>query len=430
MLRADEGTIAVDGRRVRIRSPREAMEAGLGMVHQHFTQVPALTVAENVWLGRRGVRYDGAAARRAVAEVGRATGLALDPDVRVAALPVGLRQRLEIVKALARDARVLILDEPTAVLAPREVDELFGALRRMAEGGAAVVLITHKLREVGALADRVTVLRSGAAVLTGPAVAFDVQALTEAMVGGAGGDAAAAAGSARVRGAAVLRVERMVVARPGVLALAVRDVSFTVGAGEIVGIAAVEGNGERELLRAVAGLTAYQGSVAVGGSGIVGFVPEDRQGEGLVLDFALDENLMLGARLPFWIDRSAWAAESAGVIGSADIRGGAAGRPVRELSGGNQQKLVVARELRRRPALLVAENPTRGLDVVATAAVHRRLVAAARDEGLGVLFHSTDLDEVLTLSDRVVVMVDGGWHEVAAADRTRERVGALMLGAP
>lgn len=429
LLRADEGTVEVAGRPARFRSPRDAMDAGLGMVHQHFTQVPALTVAENVWLGRAGVRYDGAAARRAVAEVGRATGLALDPDARVASLPVGLRQRLEIVKALARDVRIVILDEPTAVLAPREVDELFGALRRMAAAGVAVVLITHKLREVGALADRVTVLRAGETVLTGPVAAYGAAALTAAMVGGAGAGFPESGAEGCAPGTAVLRVEHLVVARPDARHLAVRDVSFAVGAGEIVGIAAVEGNGEREVLRAVAGLALHEGKITVAG-GSVGFVPEDRQEEGLILEFGLDENLMLGAALPFWIDRGAWRAESAEVVRGADIRAAGNARPVRELSGGNQQKLVVARELRRRPALLVAENPTRGLDVVATAAVHRRVVSAAREDGLGVLFHSTDLDEVLALSDRVAVMVEGRWSEVAPAERTRERVGGLMLGAP
>ncbi len=435
MLRPDAGAIELAGRPVRFRSPREALDAGLGMVHQHFTQVPVLTVAENVWLGRPGVRYDAARARRAVAAVGDATGLVLDPDALAGDLPVALRQRLEIVKALARDVRVLILDEPTAVLAPREVEGLCAALRRLAQRGVAVVLITHKLREVAAVADRVTVLREGATVLTGPSSAFDTRALVTAMVGTEDGDATrvltevAGAASSSSASAAVLRVERLVVHRPLVDRLAVRGVSFGIAAGEIVGIAAVEGNGERELLRAVAGFEAFEGAVTVAGGGAVGFIPEDRQEEGLVLDLPFAENLMLGAPPRFWIVRRAWDAASEAVIRRYDIRGAAPRRPVRLLSGGNQQRLVIARELARHPALLVAENPTRGLDVRATAAMHRRLLGAARDDGLGVLFHSTDIDEVLALADRVAVMVDGVWREVDPAERTRERVGALMLGA-
>ncbi len=435
MLRPDAGVVELDGRPVRFRSPREAMDAGLGMVHQHFTQVPVLTVAEHVWLGRRGLRYDPAAARRAVRSLGEATGLALDPDERAGDLPVALRQRLEIVKALARDVRVLILDEPTAALAPREVDALGAALRRMAVGGVAVVLITHRLREVAAVADRVTVLRAGATVLSGPAASYDADALVAAMVGGADADAVRVLTAARraaavpASAARVLRVERLVVRRPRVERLAVRAVSFTVRAGEIVGIAAVEGNGERELLRAVAGLEPYDGTVEVAGGGAVGFIPEDRQDEGLVLDLSVEENLALGGAGSFWIGRGAWATRAAEAVARYDIRGVSPGGPVRGLSGGNQQRLVIARELARRPALLVAENPTRGLDVQATAAMHRRLVAAAREDGLGVLFHSSDLDEVLALADRVVVMVDGTWREVAAGERTREGVGVLMLGA-
>lgn len=434
MVRPDEGAIEVAGRPARFRSPREAMAVGLGMVHQHFTQVPVLTVAENVWLGRSGLRFDEVAAARAVEEVGRATGLALDPAARAGDLSVGLRQRLEIVKALARDVRVLILDEPTAVLAPQEADELFSALRRMAAGGVAVILITHKLREIASIADRVTVLRAGETVLTGPAAAYGAEALAGAMVGATDQERPrTASGTPRgagsmARATVVLRVEDLVVRRPPALRLAVRGASFAVRAGEIVGIAAVEGNGERELLRAIAGLEPYEGTVEARG-GVVGFIPEDRQDEGLVLDLSVAENLMLGAPLPFWIDRRACASAAEAVIDRYAIRGAAPDRSARGLSGGNQQRLVIARELARHRALLVAENPTRGLDIQATAAIHGRLLSAAREDGLGVLFHSTDLDEVLTLADRVAVMADGVWCEVGGAERTRDRVGALMLGA-
>mgnify|MGYP001605860916 CR=1 FL=1 len=444
LVPADEGTVEVAGRAARFRSPAEAMAAGLGMVHQHFTQVPAMTVAENVWLGRRGLRYDREAASSLVRRVSQATGLAIDPDATAGDLPVGLRQRLEIVKALAREVRVLILDEPTAALAPGEIAELFGALRRLADSGVAVVLITHKLREVAAIADRVTVLRRGETVVSGEeAGRWDAAALARAMIGESAAqremEEAMEEGS---RGREVRDVREGREGREGGerLALEVRNlcvgssggrrvvdgVSFGVARGEIVGIAAVEGNGQRELMRAVAGLVPREGALTIGGSGTIGFVPEDRQGEALILEFSVAENLALGAAGGWWVDRARDLAAADEAIGAFDIQGLAGGR-VRTLSGGNQQKVVLARELSRRPALLVAENPTRGLDVRATAEVHARILRAARQEGAGVLFHSTDLDEVLALADRVAVMVEGRWIELPRT-ATREEVGARMLG--
>lgn len=441
LVPADAGTVEVAGRAARFRSPAEAMAAGLGMVHQNFTQVPAMTVAENVWLGRRGLRYDREAASSLVRRVSQATGLAIDPDATAGDLPVGLRQRLEIVKALAREVRVLILDEPTAALAPGEIAELFGALRRLADSGVAVVLITHKLGEVAAIADRVTVLRRGETVVSGEeAGRRDATALARAMIGESAAqremDEAMEEGS---RGREVREV-RDVRERGERLALEVRNlcvgswggrkvvdgVSFGVARGEIVGIAAVEGNGQRELMRAVAGLVPREGALTIGGSGTIGFVPEDRQGEALILEFSVAENLALGAAGGWWVDRARDLAAADEAIGAFDIQGLAGGR-VRTLSGGNQQKVVLARELSRRPALLVAENPTRGLDVRATAEVHARILRAARQEGAGVLFHSTDLDEVLALADRVAVMVEGRWIELPRT-ATREEVGARMLG--
>lgn len=434
MLRADAGTVAVAGREVRFRSPADAMAAGLGMVHQHFTQVPAMTVAENVWLGRRGLRYAHATARALVSRVGETSGFTLDPDALVGDLPVELRQRLEIVKALARDVSVLILDEPTASLAPREVEELFAALRRLADAGVAVVLITHKLREVAALADRVTVLRRGETVLAGAAGGtLDAAGLARAMIGEGAEerDLVTAMEQAEWRGTVVgadraLRVEHLTVRAEGGRR-AVDDVSFDLCAGEIVGIAAVEGNGQRELLRAVAGLLPYEGEIAPAGSSPVGFVPEDRQSEALVLDLSLEENLTLGAVGGWWMDQALTRKAATDLIAEYDIQVAPGGGPVRALSGGNQQKVVLARELSRRPALLVAENPTRGLDVHATAEVHARLVAAARTDGTAVLFHSTDLDEVIAVADRVAVMADGRWIEIPSP-ASREEVGARMLG--
>jgi simple sugar transport system ATP-binding protein len=431
LVRPDAGRIELDGRPVRLASPAAAIRHGIGMVHQHFTQVPTMTVAENAALGLRGVCYDPRAAAAAVERIAAVTGLSLDPAARAEDLPVGLRQRLEIVKALVREVRVLVLDEPTAALAPREVDDLFAALRRLAANGVAVVLVTHKLREVPAVADRVTVLRAGRTVLT--AAARDVSAgrLAQAMVGETTADVFAEAletagvGSAAAGGPPVIRVSGLRVegrgARP-----TVDGVTFEVRSGEIVGVAAVEGNGQRELLRAVAGVVPHAGIVAAERPA---FIPEDRQLEGLVLDFSVAENLALGGLRGVRLRRSAMAAAASDAIRVFDIRAEGPEQVVRELSGGNQQKVVLARVLARRPQVLIAENPTRGLDLQATAEVHGQLRRAAREDGVAVLFSSTDLDEVLALADRVAVMVGGRWRSVEGAERTRERVGALMLGA-
>jgi ABC-type uncharacterized transport system ATPase subunit len=431
--RPDAGTVQLGDREVRLRSPRDAMDAGIGMVHQHFMQVPAMSVAENVALGMPGARYDPRAAADRVRRVCDATGLQLDPAARVADLPVGLRQRLEIVKAMARDARVLILDEPTGALAPREVDDLFAALRRLADRGVTVALITHKLREVAVVADTVTVLRRGETVLRRAAAGCRPAALAGAMVGqGAGSRELAEALEQRLSGdvvgarAVVLEVADLVVAGRGVPA--VNGVTLTVHAGEVVGIAGVEGNGQRELLRAIAGVLPHTGGITIHDAGPVGFVPEDRQREGLILDFTIADNLALGAAQRFWLDRRVLDGGAAIAIEEYDIRAPGAREVVARLSGGNQQKVVLARVLSRRPALIVAENPTRGLDLRATADVHERLLRAARQWGAAVLVYSTDLDEVLTLADRVAVMAGGRWAWVPEAERTRERVGALMLG--
>jgi simple sugar transport system ATP-binding protein len=430
MLAPDAGTVELDGADVRFGSPAEAMAMGVGMVHQHFTLVEAMSVAENVWLGRREARYDARAARELVRRVGEATSLVLDADAMVDALPVGLRQRLEIVKALARQVRVLVLDEPTAALAPGEADELLGSLRRLTGSGAAVVLITHKLREVAAAADRVTVLRRGRAVLSGAAAGLGAEELAAAMLGhGAGGEEEAALERPAERGGAAAGPGQPVLEATGLrVGKSVRGASLVVRRCEIVGVAAVEGNGQRELLRALAGLLPFEGRVRVG-SGGVGFVPEDRQAEGLILDFTLEENLALGSRGGWWLSRGALRKAAREALESFDVRPPEPGLAARALSGGNQQKLVVARELGRQPSVLIAENPTRGLDVRATAEVHARMRRAAREEGLGVLFYSSDLDEVLAVADRVAVMEGGRWIELPAGERRPERVGALMLGA-
>jgi ABC-type uncharacterized transport system ATPase subunit len=437
LVTANRGTVEVFGRPLPAGSPRAAMAAGIGMVHQHFSQVPRMTVAENVWLGGPGVRYRRGEAEAAVRRVGEDTGLALDPAAYAGNLPAGLRQRLEIVKALAHEVRVLILDEPTAALAPSEVADLFAALRRLTASGLGVVLITHKLREVAAVADRVTVLRKGRVVASGPARDFTEAGLAAAMIGESPAPteldtvlerpSAPATGARRI--APVLEVHNLVVRRPKTELAAVAGVSLEVQAHEIIGIAGVEGNGQRELMRAIAGLQPCTGRVTIGHGGSVGFVPEDRQREGLILDFTITENLALAASHGFWLKPKFLEGQAAVAIEEYRIRTPGPRAPVRALSGGNQQKVVLARVLDRRPALLVAENPTRGLDIRATAEVHERLRRAARDDGLGVLFYSTDLDEVIALSDRIGVMVAGHWQWVPEQGRTRERIGALMLGA-
>ncbi|MFI5279526.1 MAG: ABC transporter ATP-binding protein [Gemmatimonadales bacterium] len=434
LLRADAGSVEVNGRLLPGGSPREAMAVGLGMVHQHFSQVPRMTVAENVWLGREGVRYRRTDAEAAVRRVAAATGLDLDPAAMAGDLPVGLRQRLEIVKGLAREVRVLILDEPTAALTPGETDELFVALRRLVGTGMSIVLITHKLREVAAIADRVTILRRGAVVLSEPANGLGPEDLARAMIGedaapeqvavvletrALGGDARAGQVALRVSGLGV----RGAHGRPD----PVKDVSFEVRAGEIVGIAAVEGNGQRELMRAVAGIVPHVGEVALAPGG-VGFVPEDRQAEALIADFSIVDNMALGRSAGFWLDRGAAARAAQDAIAEFRIQVRGHESPARTLSGGNQQKVVLARVLGGAPALLVAENPTRGLDIRSAADVHACLRRAARERGLGVLFHSTDLDETIALADRMAVMVGGRWTWVSDTARTRAAVGALMLG--
>lgn len=421
MLVPDAGEIRIDGSVRHFASSADAIEAGVGMVHQHFTNVPAMTVAENVALGRRG-RYDAGRAAAHVQEIGARTGLTLDPTARAGELSVGAQQRLEIVKALGRDARVLILDEPTAVLAPSETDDLLRWLRTFADAGNAVVLITHKLREALAVADDVTVMRRGREVLSSPAAAMSADTLAIAIVGEQVVRAAHA--DAPMGGPVVAEMHRVALADDrGVLTA--RDISLEIRAGEILGIAAVEGAGQREVLRALGRrLRPRAGEVRLTGS--VGFVPEDRHADALVLDFSQVENIALagsGQRRGV-IDWKAERAMTERLAAAFDVRGGGPEKAVGALSGGNQQKLVLARELEGDPSLVIAENPTRGLDIRATADVHARLREAAA-KGAGVVVYSSDLDEVLELATRVVVMHAG---HVVPVSRDREAVGRAMLG--
>jgi simple sugar transport system ATP-binding protein len=403
------------------------------MVHQHFTSVPAFTVAENVALAA-GWPVAPEPLRERVRELGDRVGLPLDPDARVEQLSVGLRQRLEIVKALAADARILLLDEPTAVLAPAEVDELLRVIRRFTASGGAAVLITHKLDEALAAADRVTVLRRGEVVHTGAVAGQDTATLTATMIGEGAPDDRIEPLGARLPPTGdsrpLVRVESLDVRRDGGLGIALRGGSLVVRAGEIVGVAAVEGNGQRELLRAVAGrIHPLRGLRDVAEP--VAFIPEDRSTEGLIPEMSLTENLALGSsESDPWIrgrtiDWREARARTAALLEEYAVAAPGPEAPAATLSGGNQQRVVVARELSRRPRVVVAENPTRGLDIRATATIHARLRRAA-SEGAAVLFHSSDLDEVLELATRVVVASRGALIEPPPG-ATRETIGALML---
>ncbi|HEY7395080.1 MAG TPA: ATP-binding cassette domain-containing protein [Gemmatimonadaceae bacterium] len=405
-----------------VRSASDAIAAGIGMVHQHFTNVPAMGVAENVALGEHG-RFDAERAAKRVDEIGSRTGLVLDPHRVAGELSVGAQQRLEIVKALARNARTLILDEPTAVLAPREIEELLAWLRHFADAGNAVVLITHKLREALAIADDVTVLRRGSVVLSGAANAVTLDSVSAALLGGEI-ELVASSGHEQIHGepVAALDAASFVDAR-GVTLL--DRATLEVRAGEIVGVAAIEGAGQHELLRLLAGRArATTGAVRLPDA--IGFIPEDRHGDAMMLDSSATENVTLrGAnRRRGRIDWRAQRAHTARLLLEHDVRGGDDRTAARALSGGNQQKLVLARELDGNPPLVVAENPTRGLDIRATRAVHERLRAAA-DMNAAVVVYSSDLDEVLSLATRIVVVHAG---HVRECPLDRDVVGRAMLG--
>ena len=430
LARPDAGTVAIAGTVVSVPSTRAARRLGVGMVHQHFTSVPALSVAENVALAA-GWPVHPAALRERVRALAERIGLPLEPDMPAGRLSVGLKQRLEIVKALATDVRVLLLDEPTAVLAPGEAEELLRVVRAFTAQGGSAVLITHKLDEALAAADRVTVLRQGMVVHEGVVAGETRESLAAAMVGeGARGQPVAdiepPVPSARV----LVRLEELEVPRDTGYGIAVRRATLVIRAGEIVGIAAVEGNGQRELLRAVAGrLHPLRGRREVAGP--VGFIPEDRTTEGLIPGLSLTENVVLGSRADDpWIRRGRvdWRvarARTAALLSEYEVVAPGPDVPAATLSGGNQQKLVVARELARQPRVVVAENPTRGLDLRAAAAIHVRLRAAAAG-GAAVLVYSSDLDEVLALAGRLLVAARGTLIEPPPG-ATRAQVGELMV---
>lgn len=426
MLTPSSGTITVNGTARRWRSSADAIAAGIGMVHQHFLLVPAMTAADNVALGDRGfVRgFNPARAAERVREIGKVSGLVVDPELHVADMPVGAQQRLEIVKALARNARFLILDEPTAVLSPVEAADLYGWLRRFVDSGGTAVLITHKLREALAIADDITVLRRGTTVLEAPARAIDEQQVVSAMLGGTVELPVRASGRAAPDAPPVMAVRNVsYVDARGVTRL--REATVAVAPGEIVGLAGVEGAGQAELLRIMAGrLAVTSGEVVVPMQ--IGFAPADRLRDAiipamsLVENFALHESGQQHGMMPW----SALADSTATLLREHDVRSGGTSARAGSLSGGNQQKFVIGRELAGSPRALVVENPTRGLDVRAAAQVLQRL-RDARDAGVAVLMYSSDLDEVLRVADRIVVCFDGRVVDVA---RNADSVGRAMVG--
>jgi len=452
IIHPDVGFVEVGGSRVRLQSARAAWKMGIGLVHQHFTLVPGLSVLENLALGRRhrGHRWKLhlKEIRKEASQLSELTGLTVPFEASIEELGVGDRQRIEILKALLRDPQLLVLDEPTAVLAPAEIDQLFRLLRSLAEEGRAVVLVAHKLDEILSIADRVTVLRQGRTVMTAARTDVDTAILTDAMVGSssADGDALATpdslsalvqnsdglAQNRELSNRSVARLKGITVYSPqGGLAL--QDVGLEVLRGEVLGVAGVEGNGQRELALVLSG----RQEVASGKLEIpehVGFIPQDRTREGLAADFDLTENVALALhrdpkfRLGPLLRWSLIELHATEIRSRFNIRSSAGETLARELSGGNQQRLVVGRELSQLPELLIVENPTRGLDFTATAFVREELKRLAHDTAAGVVLISTDLDEILEVADRVFVILRGKLTPVPSVHDSRETVGAMMLG--
>ncbi|HEV2088128.1 MAG TPA: ABC transporter ATP-binding protein [Cryptosporangiaceae bacterium] len=444
MQKPDQGTISIHGAPVTFGSPQQAIRAGIGMVHQHFMLADNLTVLENVVLGAEDRHGIGAGARRAIVEISDQYGLGVDPDALVEELGVGARQRVEILKVLYRGARILILDEPTAVLVPQEVDELFGNLRELTREGLTILFISHKLDEVLAVADAITVIRRGTTVATVDPSEVTARKLAELMVGSELPSPETRTETAF--GPPVLTVSGLTVTTPDGRAV-VDDVSFTIRAGEILGIAGVEGNGQAELVDALMGTRPSTGEVVLAGTPIggwttrrrreagVGFIPEDRHRQGLLLDQPLWENRMLGHQTQppnvsnGFLDITGARQDTRRIVADYDVRTPSIEVTAHALSGGNQQKLVVGREMSHSPVVLLAAHPTRGVDVGAQAAIWEH-IRSARRGGLGVLLISADLDELIGLSDTVKVILRG--RLVADADPatvTPEELGSAMTGA-
>jgi general nucleoside transport system ATP-binding protein len=442
----DEGEFRLNGKPLRINSPREAIDAGIGMVHQHFMLIPVMTVAENIVLAAeptKGPFLDESEAEERVRELSERFGLAVRPDARIESISVGMQQRVEILKALYRGAEILILDEPTAVLTPQESSELFEIIESLKAEGKSIIFITHKLNEVLEIAERITVLRRGKTIDTVPRKGATEEGLARLMVGR---EVILRVDKGKAEpGEPLLTVEDLYVDDERGLE-AVRGISFEVKAGEIVGIAGVDGNGQSELIDAITGLRrAKAGRISVGHRDLthdsprecldagVGHIPEDRQLRGLVLDFSLAENIALHDYREEpdskygWLFPGRLIARARTLLKEFDVRGGGPETKAAALSGGNQQKVIVAREVSRDPSVLVAAQPTRGLDVGAIEFVHRRLVDE-RDEGRAILLVSFELDEVLSLSDRILVIYEGKLVAEYSPDVSEEEIGLAMVG--
>jgi simple sugar transport system ATP-binding protein len=444
----DEGEIFIRGNRVTIEDPNDAIDRGIGMVHQHFMLVPVLTVTENVMLGveptRNRIFLDRATAARQIREISEEYGLRVDPNAYIKNLSVGVQQRVEIIKLLYREADILILDEPTAVLTPQEVEDLFEIIQSLVDRGKSVIFITHKLNEVMDIADRITVLRNGRVVGSTKPEETNQAELAAMMVGRE----------------VVLQVEKEAANPSGTVLdvddlqvmddrgnLAVRGISLEVQAGEVLGVAGVQGNGQTELVEALTGLRPVEaGQVQILGRDVTGasprrileqgvaHVPEDRQKDGLVLSFPVADNMVLNTYYvePFArfvvLDEEKILSQAEKRVREFDVRTPSVLTPVAKLSGGNQQKVIVAREFSRPIKLLIASQPTRGLDVGSIEYIHGRIIEK-RDEGTAVLLVSPELDEVMSLSDRIAVMYEGEIVDIIPAEEaTREQIGLLMAG--
>jgi ABC-type uncharacterized transport system ATPase subunit len=447
LYRPDSGEVRVKGEATVIHSPKDSIALGIGMVHQHFMLIPVFTVAENIMLGDETVRH-GMLDRKTVAakikDLSQRYGLDVDPQALVGQLPVGVQQRVEIVKTLYRDAEILILDEPTAVLTPQESDDLFRIMRELTRRGVSIIFITHKLKEVLAVADRITVMRAGQVVGTTQPADTDEDKLAAMMVGREV-ILTVKKGSAEPKDV-VLQVENLQVQDDRGLDI-VRGVSFEVRAGEILGIAGVQGNGQTQLAEALTGLRPVKsGKFILADKDVtgkpprpitqtgLGHIPEDRQRHGLVLPYTVADNMVLCSYYlsPFArngiIQQSAVDSNARQLIQEYDVRTPSPYVPTFKLSGGNQQKVIVARELSRPIKLLVASQPTRGLDVGSIEYIHKEIVAM-RDRGLGVLLISAELDEIMALSDRIAVMYRGQIVATVEVGKvTREQLGLLMAG--
>ncbi len=448
MQRPDEGTIAIDGRQVSFHSPSDAIDAGVGMVHQHFMLADNLTVLENVVLGSEPSRaglIDFGAAKRRIKEISDSYGLDVEPDRLVEDLGVGDRQRVEILKVLYRGAKILILDEPTAVLVPQEVDELFENLRELKSEGLTVLFISHKLDEVLEVADEITVIRRGTTVKTVDPQGVTARQLAELMVGSE--LPTPETRESTVTDQVVLQGDGMTVRSADGRAL-IDAVTFTIHRGEVLGIAGVEGNGQAELVEAIMGMRPLaSGSIHLGGEDLsawgtrrrreagIGYIPEDRHRHGLLLDSPLWENRILGHQTQEpnvngpWIDRGGARRDTQRIVDQYDVRTPGIDVLASSLSGGNQQKLIVGREMSGEPKVLIASHPTRGVDVGAQAAIWDH-IRTARREGLAVLLISADLDELIGLSDSIKVILRGSFvADVDPAHVTPEDLGSAMTGA-